>query len=107
MTSFRTLVLPLALAAHEHVVLLTHVPPFREACWHLGRTSDDDWLPFFTCHAVGEVIRDCLRQHPERRLTVLCGHTHSAGNCRPAENLEVFTGSAEYGSPIVQQVFTW
>src|SRR5262245_20670356 len=42
-------VLPDALARYCRVVVLTHVPPFREACWHEGRISDDNWLPHFTC----------------------------------------------------------
>ena len=28
-------------------IALTHVPPFREACWHQGQISDDAWLPHF------------------------------------------------------------
>lgn len=42
-------VLPEALARFGHVILLTHVPPLREACWHAGRLSDDNWVPHFTC----------------------------------------------------------
>ncbi len=41
-------VLPEALERFRHVIVLTHVPPFREACWHEGKVSDDNWLPFFT-----------------------------------------------------------
>ncbi|HEX8201456.1 MAG TPA: metallophosphoesterase [Isosphaeraceae bacterium] len=49
-------VLPEALGRFPHVLVLTHVPPFREACWHQGRISDNDWLPHFSCRAVGEVL---------------------------------------------------
>lgn len=97
-------VLPAALAGHEHVVALTHVPPFREAAWHEGRESDPDWLPFFACRAAGEAMRAVMAAHPHRRLTVLCGHTHGAGGCRVLPNLTVLTGGAEYGRPRVQQV---
>lgn|GEM_PF-1795550 len=38
-------VLPQALAGHEEVFFLTHVPPFREACWHDGQLTDDHWAP--------------------------------------------------------------
>lgn len=98
-------VLPEALARYEQVVLLTHVPPLREACWHAGRLSDDNWLPHFSCKAMGDAILDIMREHPDRKLTVLCGHTHGAGEVRPLENVEVFTGGAEYGSPAVTRVF--
>jgi Icc protein len=50
-------VLPEALARFRRLIVLTHVPPFREACWHRGRISDDEWLPHFSCKAVGEALR--------------------------------------------------
>lgn len=100
-------VLAEALERFSHVVLLTHVPPFREACWHQGRISDDEWLPHFSSQAMGDVIRALLAARPDRRLTVLCGHTHSSGQCRPLDNVTVLTGGADYGSPVVQRVFCW
>jgi predicted phosphohydrolase len=98
-------VLPPAVVRYEHVFLLTHVPPLREACWHEGRISDDEWSPHFTCQAMGNAFVPILRDHPDRRLTVLCGHTHSPGECRPLENVIVHTGQAEYGHPTVQRVW--
>ncbi len=100
-------VLPPALERFSHVVLLTHVPPLREACWHEGRTSDDDWAPFFTCRAVGDAILEIMPRYPQRQLTVLCGHTHGAGVCQPLENVEILTGGAEYGRPEVARIFEW
>lgn len=99
--------LPAALAEHRHVVLLTHVPPTRESCWYEGQTSDDEWAPHFTCKAVGDAILEIMPRHPDRQLTVLCGHTHSAGESRPLENVVIHTGKAEYGEPEVQREFTW
>ncbi|MEX0718928.1 MAG: metallophosphoesterase [Planctomycetaceae bacterium] len=91
-------------AERSHLLVLTHVPPWREACWYEGRTSDDEWAPHFTCGAVGEVLRDHMRRHPEKRMTVLCGHTHNAGEADILPNLHVVTGAAEYGAPRVQRV---
>ena len=99
--------LPLVLDKHEHVVLATHVPPFREACWHEGAISDDEWAPHFSCQATGLAILDTMRRFPERRLTVLCGHTHGVGECQPLPNVRVLTGGAMYGAPRVCQVFEW
>ncbi|MCA9622653.1 MAG: metallophosphoesterase [Myxococcales bacterium] len=93
-----------AVVAAEHVVIVTHVPPFREACIHEGAISDDDWLPFFTCRAVGEVIRTAAERHRDHRFTVLCGHTHSPGQVELAHNLEVHTGAACYGQPAIADV---
>jgi len=97
-------VVPLALETHEHVIVLTHVPPFREACWHEGRISDDDWLPHMACGAVGDELRRIMLAHPHRRMTVLCGHTHSPGEASILPNLTVLTGSAVYGQPTIQRV---
>jgi 3',5'-cyclic AMP phosphodiesterase CpdA len=97
-------VLPEALQMHERVLALMHVPPFREATWHGGDESTADWLPFFCCRAAGEAMRDVMAGHEDRSLTVLCGHTHSSGYCRPAPNIEVVTGAAEYGQPRLQRV---
>jgi hypothetical protein len=98
-------VLPPALETYREVALLTHVPPFREACWHEGRISDDDWAPHFTCQASGQAVLEIMRQHPDRRLTVLCGHTHGGGETAPLQNLHVITGGAEYGNPAIAKVF--
>ena len=95
-------VLPGALERFEHVVVLTHVPPFREACWHEGRISSDDYLPYFACKATGDVLLDEAARHHDRVVTVLCGHTHSGGECRPLPNLRVVTGAAEYRKPAIQ-----
>ena len=96
--------LPQALATHRHVVLLAHVPPFPEACLHEGKIAGDDWLPFFTCHAVGRVLLRIMGEHPDRTMTVLCGHTHTPAVVKMLSNLEIRTGGAEYGSPQLQEV---
>jgi len=98
-------VLPEALATHRHVLLLTHTPPLREACWHQGQVSDDQWAPHFVCAAMGRTILEIMRDHPEHRLTVLCGHTHGAGYTQPLPNLEIFTGGAEYRQPAIQRMW--
>lgn len=98
--------LPEALRHHQHMVVLVHVPPFKESCWHDGRISDDDWLSHFTCHAVGEVLRQTMLEHPGHRMTVLCGHTHGSGVARILPNLEVKTGGATYGQPHIQEILS-
>jgi predicted phosphohydrolase len=84
-----------------HVLVLTHVPPFREACWYEGRTTDDHWAPFFVCGQVGQAIRQISQSRPDCQFTVLCGHTHHAGMARLEPNLTIHTGSATYGEPDV------
>ncbi len=98
-------VLPQALKRYSHVYLATHVPPLREACWHEGRTSDDEWAPHFTCKAMGDAILEIMRNHPHHQLTVLCGHTHGSGETQPQTNVTIYTGGAEYSQPSISRVF--
>jgi hypothetical protein len=93
-----------ALARRPEILVVTHVPPFAEACWHEGQLSNADWLPYFTCAAVGEVLRAQALAHPDRKITVVCGHTHGAGEAQIEANLRVLTGGAEYRRPVLQRV---
>ena len=95
-------VLPKALERFEQLVVLTHVPPFREACWHEGDISGDNYLPYFACKATGDALLEAVSRYPDRLVTVLCGHTHSLGEYQPLPNLRVLTGAAEYGKPSIQ-----
>ncbi len=99
-------VLPRALEHYETVYVLTHVPPFREACWYDGRISDDEWAPHFTCKAFGDVLLETATQYPDRQVIVLCGHTHGGGQADLLKNLRVLTGAAEYGFPVISRLFT-
>jgi predicted phosphohydrolase len=98
-------VLALAVPRFQSVFVATHVPPFPEATWHLGRTSDAEFLPHFCNTAAGKVLRGVAAKHPRHRFTVLCGHTHSSGEAQILPNLVVHTGGAEYGSPRIQRCF--
>lgn len=96
--------LPKALDHYPQVIFLTHVPPFREACWHMGSISNDNYLPHFVCKAVGDALIEVILRYPQRSLTVLCGHTHSVGRAQILDNLVVLTGGAEYGAPAIQHL---
>ena len=98
-------VLQQAVAEHSSVIALTHVPPFKEAAWYEGRHSDENYLPHFACKAVGDALRSVMYSHPISRLLVLCGHTHGQGEVQITENVQVLTGEAEYGQPVIQRVF--
>jgi len=95
--------LPRALSRWKRVIVLTHVPPFAEAAWHMGKISDQDWLPHFASRVTGEVLEETMAQHPDRELLVLCGHTHSPGEVAVLPNLTVVTGGARYGHPEIQR----
>ncbi len=91
-----------ALLNFQHVLILTHVPPFIESCWHEGNLSNDDFLPHFCCKAAGEVFIELMRKRPNQNLTILCGHTHSSGMCQILPNIFAKTGGAVYGRPHIQ-----
>ncbi len=97
--------LPKALALYDHVFFMTHVPPFRESCIHEGQNYTDDWLPHFASKAVGDALINVIREYPNKKLTVLCGHTHGKIEINMLDNLLVMTGGAEYGRPEVQRIF--
>ena len=97
--------LPIACKSYQQIILLTHVPPFREATWHRGRISDEEALPHFSCKAVGDVLIQVMKDHPECNLTVLCGHTHSSGVSQILPNLLTFTGYSKYRKPQIQKIF--
>ncbi len=91
----------------RELLVLTHVPPFPGACIYGGQQSDSSWLPWFTCIATGEALADYADAHPDTEITVLCGHSHGIGTCRPWPNLEIRTGGwppgvDDYGNPLVQ-----
>ena len=89
----------------SQVMVLTHVPPFREAAWHEGAHSNDDWLPGFSCKAMGDELVRVAEARADTNFTVLCGHTHGEGFARILPNLVVHTQAAEYGSPGFQTVW--
>ncbi|MBN1558610.1 metallophosphoesterase [candidate division KSB1 bacterium] len=97
-------ILRAAAKKYEHIYALTHIAPFTEASWHKHQISDSQFLPHFSCHAVGEMIRRVMSDHPATLLTILCGHTHSEGEVWITDNIFVKTGKARYGSPQVQEI---
>jgi 3',5'-cyclic AMP phosphodiesterase CpdA len=94
--------LALALGQYDHVLVVTHVPPFAECAWHQGGLSDADWVPYFACQAVGDVLLSAAASNPRRSIVVVCGHTHGGGRVAVRPNLLVLTGEADYGSPRLQ-----
>jgi len=92
----------IALKTYKRVVLLTHVPPFEEACLYEGVPSGPSWTPHFVCQAAGEAMESVMKEHPEKQLLVLCGHSHCGQDVQILPNLRVLTGQSELGNPNVQ-----
>ena len=91
----------------EHLLVLTHVPPFPEACIYDDVQSEPAWLPWFTCIATGELLARVRARASRPEITVLCGHSHGIGIVSAAAEPEVRTGGwptgvEGYGNPVVQ-----
>lgn len=102
---FFAMVVPQAFLVYRHALILTHVPPFREACFYKNSLCNDHALPFFACKAAGDAFLKIMQIHPDKKMTVLCGHTHTAGKISILPNLTVHVGNAVYGAPEIQQIF--
>lgn len=88
----------------KKIIVLTHVPPFPEVCLYRGKQSDDDFLPFYSSKATGDVIMEFAKLYPKIDLLVLCGHTHGKAEWSPLKNLVVKCGEAHYGNPDIQEI---
>ena len=93
-----------ALEKYQKVLLLTHVPPFREACRWEGRMSDDDWAPHFVGFQTGERLVNLMQKHPKLELIVLCGHSHQPANVTILPNLTALAGESHLGLPQIQGI---
>ncbi len=95
-----------ALKHFESVVLLTHVPPFEECCISMGVSADPNWTPHFVGQLTGKHLEEIMRKHPNKKLLILCGHSHWGNDIQILPNLRVVTGHSDLGNPYVQgQVF--
>lgn len=90
----------------KKVIILVHVPPFKELCLYEGKISNDDFLPFFSSKALGEVLLEIAAQHSHIAFLTLCGHTHSKASKEIGDNLIVKVGQAEYMRPEIQEIIT-
>ncbi len=99
-------VLPYALRCYGHVWIATHVPPFTWAAFYNGKPCDRRYLPHYSNLSAGCTIMGISKQFPKSRLTVLCGHTHSAVQLRLSEQICIIAGEARKGWPQVQRVFS-
>lgn len=87
----------------KKIIVLTHVPPFKDACLHKGEISSDDCLPYFSSKVIGNVLTAIAQQNPEIEFLVLCGHTHSEAKVRYG-NLAIEVGKADYCRPEIQKI---
>lgn len=95
-----------ALEQRRDVIFLTHVPPFREVTVHRGEISDDNWMPWFSSAAMGNMLEEVADNHPDNRILVLTGHSHGASRSLRSKNLVALGGAADYKRRIIAGEFT-
>jgi len=95
--------LPYALQCYRHVLIATHVPPFTSAVYYNGKPCDKVHQPFYSNISAGGVIRGIAGHYRSRKVTVLCGHTHSGAVVDISDGLQVRAGSARPGWPGPQE----
>jgi predicted MPP superfamily phosphohydrolase len=86
----------------SQVIVLTHVPPFREVCCYEGKICDDNWGPHFVCVAMGQMILSVAKKHPNKEVLLLCGHSHSDADVQIAPNIRAVAGDVVLGEPAIQ-----
>ena len=103
-TQIRTLLNSPDITSIDEIIVATHVPPYPESAWYMGYSGAVDWIPDFTCKAIGDLLLRCATKHSDVQWTILCGHGHHAGTATIRRNLIVHTGAAEYGAPTIEKV---
>ncbi|MBN9286306.1 MAG: hypothetical protein BGO43_01135 [Gammaproteobacteria bacterium 39-13] len=88
----------------KKMVVVTHVPPFRETAMHEGKISNDDFLPFFSSKVTGEMLVKFAMEYASIEILALCGHSHDWCVYHPLDNLTVYVGEAVYTQPCSQGV---
>ncbi len=87
-----------AVKSYKNVILVTHVPPFVEACFDRRLQIIEEFKqPFYTCKAIGDMLLDVMNANPMCDMTVLCGHLHETADVKILENLRIKVKESGYG----------
>jgi predicted phosphohydrolase len=86
---------------HDHVVIVTHFPPFKESynSTKYSSTNSASILPWYTSKTMGDTLISAARAYPHVKFTILSGHSHSHYDEYLLNNLNVRVGNSQYGSP--------
>lgn len=91
--------LPKAFEQFDEVILMTHVPPFKESCSYEASPLPEEWLFHFCCRTMGEYLLDTMKENKKKQLMVLSGHVHEQSFFKPLGNLTSIVASASYFKP--------
>lgn len=91
-----------ALKKFSKIIMITHVPPFKEVCCYHGMPCDDNWGPHFVCDAMGKKIFSLMKAHPDVEILVLCGHSHTNAEAQILPNVRAVAAESILGAPSIQ-----
>lgn len=91
-----------ALRETDKVIILTHIPPFRSSCKYNGKLAVNEWLPHYSSQTVGDSIVKTIAQFYDKKVVILCGHTHEEAIDGINDNLRVHVGKADYKTVDIQ-----
>lgn len=86
------------------VVVATHVPPFQGSCFHEGKPSDPDGLPWFSSKIMGDTLESLAKEYPNVLFEVYAGHTHASSTFQVTPNMVCRVARASYGYPEFQVI---
>jgi 3',5'-cyclic-AMP phosphodiesterase len=78
-------------ASHLHIIIVTHAPPFEEACLYQGHATDPYYIPHFSNIGMGQMLEKVTRD-VGCRVSVLCGHTHHEHRININNKIGVWVG---------------
>ncbi len=92
---------------YDNIIIVSHVPPYAEACLYAGRKSTPSGLCFFSSQILGTTIEPITKQFPDVKFIWLCGHTHSKVCLNVSKNFVVKVAQAEYYYPQVAEIIDY
>jgi predicted phosphohydrolase len=82
----------------DHIIIVTHAPPFVKACRYAKGPTSPEYIPHFSNVGMGKAI-EAAANKTKARVSVLCGHTHEEVRVNINDKVAVWVGPALYGSP--------
>jgi len=91
-----------ALEVFEEVIMISHFPLLPEN--NLSKWLVDFWKPYNSSKTMFETLKAIMKDYPNKKLTLYCGHSHKESNTEIAPNIVMRVGGAELGNPIIQEL---
>jgi predicted MPP superfamily phosphohydrolase len=89
----------------QKIIILTHIPPFKESCLYKGKASPVGYLPYYCSKSTGDILLSIATNNPAIDFLALCGHTHNESFYKPIDNLVVRVGGSKYSQPQINEIF--